>query len=214
MTVKAVLFDFDGTLIDSVDSVWREYQRTASALKLPEKKFEDFARQLGKPWEIALQNIWPGVDTERFTEVYRLEKEQAKAVEGVTETLGRLRGRYRLGILTSRGSRTLYMHLDSTGIGRDFDVILDRDSLRNHKPDPKALYQACEELHIKPDEAVYVGDSIVDAECALKAGIRFVGVLTGGASRREFEKNGVRGGDVLENLKTLPEKLEGMRDGI
>lgn len=206
---KAVLFDFDGTIIDSVESVWKEYQRTAKALNLPERKFKDYARQLGRPWEEALQNIWPRVDVKRFTEVYRLEKEQVKAIEGVSETLRRLKGRYWLGILTSRGSRTLYRHLASTRIDEKiFDVILHRESLRNHKPDPRALYQACGELGVKPEEAVYVGDAIVDAECALAAGIRFIGVLTGGAKEEDFLRAGIPKENIISTLKQLPEKLE------
>jgi pyrophosphatase PpaX len=207
--IKAVLLDFDGTLIDSVDSVWKEYQRTAAVLKLPERGFEDFARQLGKPWEAALLSLWPGVDTKKFTDVYRLEKEQVRAIDGVPEALAAIKRRCKLGVLTSRGSKTLFLHLESTGIGtKIFDLILHKESLRNHKPNPEALYQACEELGVTPSEAVYVGDSVVDAECAQKAGMQFIGVLTGGATRADFEKKGVSSDGVLESISMLPEKLK------
>jgi len=207
--ITAVLFDFDGTLIDSVKSVWKEYRRTARVLNLPKRRFEDFARQLGKPWESALISLWPGIDVKKFTEVYRLEREQVMAIDGVLEALGRLKGRYKLGILTSRGGKTLFKHLESTGIGTQaFDLILHKESLRNHKPNPDALYQACEELGIRPSEAVYVGDARVDVQCARAAGMKFIGVLTGGATRKDFEECGVSGKDILETIKDLPEKLK------
>jgi HAD superfamily hydrolase (TIGR01509 family) len=211
--IKAVIFDFDGTLIDSVDSVWREYQRAAKTLRLPERKFEDFARQLGKPWEIALENLWPGVDKQKFTEIYRLEKEESKVIEGVFETLEQLKGKYKLGILTSRGSKTLFMHLEATGIGKiPFDVILHLGNLRNHKPHPEALLQACGELKIKPSEAVYVGDAIVDAQCAQQAGVHFLGVLTGGASKKDFLENGVKKENILDNIQPLTHLLTDMEE--
>ncbi|MBM3309316.1 MAG: HAD family hydrolase [Candidatus Altiarchaeales archaeon] len=210
--IKAVLFDFDGTLIDSVDSVWREYQRTAGVLNLPERKFEDFARQLGKPWEEALENLWPGVDKKRFTEVYRLEREEAKLIEGVSEALSGLKGKYKLGILTSRGSKTLYQHLDSTGIDfKMFEIILHKESLANHKPHPEALLQACRQLEVNPREAVYIGDSIVDAQCAINAGMKFIGVLTGGASRKDFTEAGLKKEDILKSLKNLPEEVSSLK---
>jgi len=206
--IKAVLFDFDGTLIDSVDSVWKEYQRTARLLHLPERRFEDFARQLGRPWEEALENLWPGVDAVKFTEIYRLEKEKATLIEGVSQTLGRLKSRYILGIITSRGGKTLFQHLDSTGIDKKmFKIILHRESLSNHKPHPDALLQACKQLGITPQEAVYVGDAIVDSQCAHNAGMKFIGVLTGGANRKDFEEAGLKKEDILDTLKNLPKKI-------
>jgi HAD superfamily hydrolase (TIGR01509 family) len=213
MAIRAVLFDYDGTLIDSVDCVWQEYQRTARVLKLPKRRFEDYTRQLGKTWEEALKNIWPGVNTKEFTKVYRLEKEQVTLLEGVMETLGRLKGRYKLGILTSRGRKTLYQHLKSTGIPAGlFGAILYRESLKKHKPDPKALYQACREMKVAPEEIVYVGDAVVDAQCAIAAGIRFIGVLTGGAKKQDFLKAGVPKDCIIKTLKELPEKLNA-KDG-
>lgn len=189
--MKAIIFDFDGTLIDTTGSIWGEYQRVSNLMGLPKITFRQFTNQLGKPWVDVLLTLWPDVDIDEFNRLYRKGTERGIPIKGIRGTLRELNKDYRLALLTSRGEKSLFQHLNAAGFDPSlFELILDRDSTKNHKPDPQALMQACKELKLKPEDVMYVGDSLVDMECALRANIEFVGVLTGGTTREEFEKGG------------------------
>lgn len=204
--IKAIVFDFDGTLIDTIDSIWREYERVARVMKLPRVSYRDFTQQMGKPWVQALRGLWPDIDIEEFNRNYRKDMEKAAPIDGVTETLHRLKKEYVLGIMSSRGGDTLYEYVKYVGMDLSlFDVVLDKESLRNHKPDPRALLQVCDELGLKAGEVLYVGDSVIDAECAHRAGIKFVGVLTGGTEKKDFKEVGVK--CIVDSIKDLPDVI-------
>ena len=191
--IKAVVFDFDGTLIDSTESIWKEYKNVANKMGLKGISYKEFKAQLGKPWDKVLKTLWPNVDVSEFSKIYRQDKEDTKLIAHVPETLDTLSKTYRLALLTSRGGKTLSKIIKSCGITEDrFEVIIHKDTLTSHKPDPKALKHLLNIMKLKPDEVVYVGDSIVDAEFAKASNVLFVGVLTGGATKKEFESLGVK----------------------
>lgn len=207
MMIKAILLDFDGTLVDSIQPIWIKYRQTADALGIPAPEYSEFTAHIGRPWHEVLEGVWPGIDVEEFTKAYRAEDEVVYPIEGVRETLANLRRKYVLGIVTSRGDKSLRKHLGAVGLNQTlFEVVFNREASSKHKPHPGALLQACSKIGIKPDEMVYVGDSIVDAECAESAGVPFIGVLTGGASREDFNRLGVK--HIIESLINLPELLE------
>ena len=82
-----------------------------------------------------------------------------------------------------------------------FNVIITQELTEKHKPNPEPLLLACQKLNIKPEEAVYVGDRIIDFETAKNAGMDFIGILSGGTSKEEFEKAGVK--KIIKSLSDL-----------
>lgn len=211
--IKAIVFDFDGTLADSIDSVWQEYRRVARIMRLKQPKYREFTKHLGRTWEEILKKIWPDVSISEFMKHYRAKEEKALPIKGASETLEKLKKKYTLAIMTSRGRKTLSEHIKTVGLNpRLFRLIAHRESLENHKPDPRALLQVCAKLKLKPSEILYIGDAILDAECAFKAGVPFVGVLTGGASRSEFKKHGIE--FILKSVNDMPLFLEGFSEQV
>lgn len=207
--IKACVFDFDGTIIDSTESIWREYLLVIEKMGLREITYKEFTSQLGRPWDTVLTALWPGIDVNEFSKTYRQEKEETKLIAHVSETLEKLHGRYRLALLTSRGRKTLYRILESAKIDENvFELIADKDALTIHKPDPKALNHLLREMKLGKEEIVYVGDSIIDAFCAENAGVTFTGVLTGGATRKDFEDVGVK--HIIESISELPALLSSL----
>jgi phosphoglycolate phosphatase-like HAD superfamily hydrolase len=86
-----------------------------------------------------------------------------------------------------------------------FDSVITADDTQDHKPHPEPLLLACGRLGIKPEEAVYVGDSLLDYEAAKRAKVKFIAVLSGDVSKEEFKKNGVK--NVIPSVAELPEFL-------
>jgi len=205
--ISAIVFDFDGTLIDSTDSIWGEYQRVIGLMGLEPISFSEFTAQLGKPWDAALRSLWPGVDVLEFSRLYRGGSESLEPFVGVHSVLEELGKRYRLALLTSRGRTNLLKNLGAAKIDpRVFEVVFDRDGTDRHKPDPGVLLTVSERLGVGKDEVLYVGDSLVDAACARGAGIFFVGVLSGGTTRSVFEEAGVE--HVIESVADLPNLID------
>jgi len=211
MMFSAILFDFDGTLVDSNKSIFDEYIKVSKIMGLREISFREFSSHLGRPWNAALEELWPGVDKKKFTGLYRREREATPILEGVYGALVDLSQNYSLGILTSRGKKTLHIILDAVGIndGR-FDFVFSKESLSSHKPDPRALTEAVEKMGLGLKDVIYIGDSVIDAECAHKAGVSFVGVLSGGTLYEDFIKLGVK--QVIDSVAKLPKLVKQIED--
>jgi len=206
--LKAVVFDFDGTLAETCSSIWAEYQRVQDEMGLPKITYRRFGRELGRTWEDALVAFWPQVDVKEFSRRYRQNAERINKIPGAREALSALSGKYELAVMSSRG-QTVHENLKAAGFEETlFKAVYCRLDLQYTKPDPRALTQVLEKLGVKPSEAAYVGDSVIDAECAQKAGIRFIGVLTGGADMEDFKGAGVE--DVIASVAKLPSFLEGL----
>lgn len=201
--LKTLVFDFDGTLVDSVDSIWCEYQRVMEEMDLRRVSHREFTRVIGKTWEDILATLWPEMDPLEFTSRYKVNSECFKLVDGAGEALRELAKDYTLVIMTSRGEETLYKHLRGSGLDEGlFKAVYHKDNLGYNKPDPRALLQITEDLQLKPEETAYVGDSIVDGECALNAGMDFIAVLTGGSYPEDFQTMGAD--SIVDSVADLP----------
>jgi pyrophosphatase PpaX len=202
--LKAVVFDYDGTIADTIPAIFSEYQRVAGLMGLREVSFDEFKKVIGLPWEDVLQTLWPKIKTSEFSSLYRGEMEKPKLFSGVQETLRGLSQKYALGILTSRGRKTLMEQTEEIGLDRVlFKGVFYKDNSKYHKPDGRALTYVFEQMNVVSSEAVYVGDGFVDAICARSAGCRFIGVLSGGLTREDFISEGVS--EVLSDISELPQ---------
>jgi phosphoglycolate phosphatase len=203
---KAVIFDFDGTLVDTIGSIWTEYQRVIKKLSLKPITHRDFTRHVGRAWDDIILTFWPDLDPKEFTKHYRISAEQVKLFPGVDNALEIMSKDHTLAIMTSRG-HTINRHLLTAGLNkRLFARIYNREMLNFNKPDPRALLQVCIELKLKPSNTIYVGDSIIDAQCALGAGVGFVAVLSGGAYQEDFKEIGIS--QIIPSVADLPSILD------
>ena len=204
--VKAVVFDLDGTLIDTVGGIWRLYQEVSLELGLPEKSYEEFCSHLGKTWNKVLVDLWPGIDVEDFKKHYDISREKAERIPGVNKAVKALSGDYLLAVLTSRDTDTTRMHAEATGLDlQAFNKIYGRDNTKHHKPDGRVFREVGEDLGLKYDEFIYVGDSLVDYQATLLVEVPFVGVLTGAAEAKSFEREGV---DYVDSVRDIPDYLD------
>lgn len=183
--VRSIIFDLDGTLIDSAPDIHAAVNRVLVERDLPEidlptlKSFvgngamalmeQSIRYRAGDASPAGLQQA-----LSRFLEVYADEPAGRTVLyAGVREGIRQLAGHgYRLGICTNKPeglTRAILRDLDLAGA---FDVVIGGDTLPTRKPDPTGLLQAIETLGSSPDRAIFVGDSEVDAATAASANVR------------------------------------------
>jgi len=202
--LKAVIFDLDGVLLDNTQLIVEIFQEAArrSGLKVPDKK--SVIDTLGLVWVEMVERLL------RRDKKYRkiihkvwIEKEgNMKTMPGARKVLNNLKTKK--AIVTS-GTRPFVKRILKNLINY-FDLIITQESTEKHKPNPEPLLLACNKLKIKPAEAVYVGDRLIDFETAKNAGMDFIGILSGGTSKEEFKKAGVK--KIIKSLTELSELLD------
>ncbi|NLV99351.1 MAG: HAD-IA family hydrolase [Clostridiaceae bacterium] len=174
--VEAVLFDMDGTLIDSIGLIVAGHEHTWEEFTGSVPPRELILSQIGKP----LQDSYPGMeDPFKMVDVYRSWCEGKTDTHtglylGVVPMLEELRRmNFRLGLVTSRFREGMDDCMRVHGIDHYFEILLSQEDSPGHKPGPEPLQAAAERLSIKDlSRILYVGDSEHDVKSAFAAGCK------------------------------------------
>lgn len=172
--IKAVLFDFDGTLIDTNELIFKSYRKAFKEVLNRDIDDEEILKLYGRPLYGSLMEY--GEPGEMLYKIYREFNETqhdnlAKPFDGVYEGIQKISDKgYKMGIVTSKRMRLVKRGLDLIGISKFFDVIITPDDTQKGKPDPEPILLGCEKLGVLPEETIYVGDSIFDMQAAKAAG--------------------------------------------
>lgn len=211
--IDTVLFDFDGTVINTnniiIDS-WQHTFMTLTGRKAPEEKIK---RTFGEPLKTTMQREFPNVPVDEAVAIYR-DWQQANCegrvflFEGMRELVMRLKEEgYKVGLITSRLTATTHNYLKSFGIDEDFDTVVAFEDAAKPKPDPAPVNLGLERLNSLPEKSIMLGDSMFDILCARNAGV--ASVLVGWAQAvTEEEKQGPDAPDyIIEKAEDLLEIL-------
>lgn len=177
---KGVLFDFDGTIMNTNDIILKSWQHTFRTVEGAERPFEDIAPTLGEPLKLTMANFFPEEDPEDMIDIYRsyqqsIYQEEVHLFPGIPEIIRSLSERgYLLGLVTSRLRDSTMDGLRKFGVAQYFDAVVTASDTKAHKPDPEPCLTCLKLLGIEPEEALYVGDSKFDVMCARNAGVPFV----------------------------------------
>ena len=196
---RAVVFDLDGTLVESAPDLHAAVTRLLEERGLAPPSLAEVRGMIGhgipRLVEQALAAAGaPAEGTEleaavaRFRDIYgRDPARHSHANPGAAAALGRLAAMgLRLGVCTNKAEAISRRILADLGLDRHLAVVVGGDTAGAMKPDPKPLLRALERLGASPAEALYVGDSEIDAETAARAGIRFA-LFTGGYRRQPLD---------------------------
>lgn len=191
--IRAVLFDFDMTLIDSSYGVTFCLNRVAEAFGLRAVTRDEVLRTIGYPMEKAMEMLWNFFQPS-WIEYYRnnlvtFEHERLVPLPGVEESLRRLHERDIAMAVVSNRNRILPAIM-STGLEGFFSHLVGMEDVDTPKPDPQSILIALGRLWELPENAVLVGDSEVDARASKAAGIRFIGLTTSGRLRADLLAEG------------------------
>ncbi len=186
MRRSVVLFDLDGTLIDSGPIIMASMRHASVTVLGREPDEEKVRAAIGGPGLVAQMRELDPERVDELVETYRAHNEPLHATletfVGVLELLPRLRERgHRLGIVTAKRLRTVELALDRFPLLREVtEVVVGAEDTERHKPDPEPLLEALARLGAGPQEAAYVGDSPFDIRAGRAAGMLAIAVGWGG----------------------------------
>jgi pyrophosphatase PpaX len=179
-----VLFDLDGTVIDSGAIILASMRHAAETVVGGSYDDAELMKAVGGP---GLEAQMVALDPNRVEELVRVYREHNEPLHdtleccaGVDEVLATLRDRgHRLGIVTAKRRLTVDLAFKRLPIEHLFETVVGGDETEHHKPRPEPLLLALERLGASPGQAAYVGDSPFDMQAAKAAGLFAIGVSWG-----------------------------------
>jgi phosphoglycolate phosphatase len=203
MKYQAVIFDFDGTLLDTLRDLAESVNTVLNRSGFPEHSLEAYRHFVGEGIEELARRVLPeghrdeATITRTLTDVREEYRQRwpnhTRPYEGIPELLDALTARrVKMAIVTNKpddSTRTMAARLLPKW---KFDVIVGATTDLPRKPDPKGALEAARRLRLPPGAFVYVGDSDIDMKTANAAGMYAVGVLWGFRSADELIRNGAK----------------------
>ncbi len=191
-TPHGVIFDLDGTLVDSLAMTFDAFNHAITAFGRPAQEPEEIMRHFGKGEGEILALILGREHAGRAYELARdytdrhLAQGNVPLFAGIAETLAMLRkAGVPLAIFTGRSSDTTTLILQHHGLMEHWVTVVCHDHVGQAKPSPEGLLLCCERMGLAPTEVVMIGDSAMDLAAARRAGARSVGVHWDRIAREE-----------------------------
>ncbi|NLL20627.1 MAG: HAD-IA family hydrolase [Firmicutes bacterium] len=221
---QGIIFDLDGTLIDSVGHYYDIFCVGCREAGLPLPQREEVLDYMGKGfgyWEI-WEKLLPAGNSETqkeeqrkifadtLKEIWRSGYDQKISFfPGVAGLLSRLQeSRVKMGVVTSSSYANKIKFFKEKGLNPDqfFSSIIAREHTKKHKPDPEPLLLCLQQLQIAAEKCLYVGDSPCDIIAGKSAGMVTVGVLTGAGTRSSLSRAGAD--HILDCIDELPDVFD------
>jgi HAD superfamily hydrolase (TIGR01509 family) len=197
-TITAVLFDWDGTLIDSRAALLAAWHESTEAVI--GRRFPATAAEERNVFTLPGSEIWPRLAAtatqlddlvERFQQAYERSGELVRAVPGIAAALEELRDAHvAIAVVTSKARRRYALDARRTALEDLIDVAVCAEDAAATKPDPRPVVVALESLGAPAANALMVGDTVVDVAAGLGAGTAVAGVLWGACTDNELRDAG------------------------
>jgi phosphoglycolate phosphatase len=206
-SLRAVLFDFDGTLGDSYPAITASVNHVRARHALPPLSEPDVRRHVGRGPHYLLGHTVPAGAIKANITAYRAHhpsvlREGTRLLPGAADVLRALHERgLRLGICSNKPVTFTRELIDYLGVQAFLDVVLGPEDVPRPKPAPDMLRAALARLDVPAHEALYVGDMVVDIQTARGAGIAVWVVPTGSDEVKTLER--ARPDRLLRDLEEL-----------
>jgi phosphoglycolate phosphatase len=213
-TPLAVVFDFDLTLADSSPGFEASHSHAAERLGLTPPTLDAIRRSIGTPPHLAVPMLYGAAvqgRVDEYLEVYQARADEVMGpltviLPGTRETLQRLgEAGIPFAIVSQKLRYRVEEVLQREGLLDAFACVLGGEDVPAFKPDPSGILVAVERLGMTHEDALYVGDTTIDAEAAANAHLRFVAVLTGPTTREDFEP--FETAAILDSIADFPQVI-------
>ncbi len=199
---KVLIFDMDGTVIDSSSVICGAINHVRSKLNLAPLKKDDILEAVNG-MHIHSPSYFYEVDEfgkehiDWFQDYYSLNHDkEVEVYEGIVELIIELKNRYKVTLATNAYRISTMQILSHLGIENLFDMIVCADDVKNSKPAPDMVLKILNEFKIEPTKALMIGDSLKDKEAASRAGVDTILVDWGFSNLEDAIKE-------IEELKKL-----------
>ncbi len=205
--IKAIIFDLDGTLIDSVDDLANSVNYTLGRLDLPLHTTEEIKSFVGDGIQKLIKRSLGQTHMEKFDDAFAIFMkhygthctDNTVLYPEVAETISFLAEKYSLAVLTNKSATFSHKILTALKIDSYFKEVLGGDSLPTKKPDPAGILYLADKWGLAPDQLVMVGDHATDIEVGQRAGCKTV-FIEGGIG----ETRGLKPDFVIKSMDELP----------
>jgi phosphoglycolate phosphatase len=211
MKIKLIIFDLDGTLVNSSVDITNALNYAVEPYGLEKLTVERTISLVGEGVTRLIEKLlgekWAdlrGVVLERFLGYYSQHlTDFTVPYPGVRETLKTL-GNYRMVVISNKRADLSMRLLVNLGLAGFFEIIWGSDSVSEKKPSPVPVFEMLKRVSCRPDEAVMVGDSDYDIEAGKAAGVRTVAVSYGFREVKLLQDADI----IINSIRDLPSKLD------
>jgi phosphoglycolate phosphatase len=205
--LEAVIFDFDGTLVDSYQAITASVNHVRAAHNLPPLSEPEVRRCVGRGPAYLLQHTVPDTNLDQDMALYRAHhpsvlRSGTRLLPNVAETLNTLqKAGLRMAVCSNKPGDFTRQLLVYLGLAPLIEVVIGPEDAARIKPAPDMLLAALRQLHITPAEALYVGDMVVDIQTARAAGVKVWVIPTGSDDRTTLQS--AAPDRILEDFREL-----------
>ena len=218
---RGILFDLDGTLVDSLELILSSYRHSLLTNLGREASDEDWLRTLGRPLRVQMQEFATSPSQlEALIETYLVHNQAnhdrlVRSFPGMRDAVSTLRERgYRLGVVTSKLRDNALRELRTCNMDGLFDSIVTASDVERPKPDPQPVEMGLAGLELPAGEVLFVGDSVYDLRSGRAAGVDTAAALWGPFTREQLAPDRPNYWlEGIEELLSLLGQLRGREDG-
>ncbi|TFB24349.1 pyrophosphatase PpaX [Filobacillus milosensis] len=181
MSVRTILFDLDGTLIDTNELIVESFKHTFREHLNEDYSTEDILQFMGPPLRDSFEKVNPD-EVDEMVQTYRKHNLAnhdlfVTSYDGVFETIQQLHEKgYKMAIVTTKIRETALKGLALTHLDQFFDVVIGLDDVNHAKPDPEPVLKGMKALGGKPESTIMIGDNSHDIHSGKNAGTKTAGV--------------------------------------
>ncbi|WP_459503320.1 HAD family hydrolase [Bacillus sp. C1] len=189
--MKGIIFDIDGTILDTEKAVLYSLQKTLQEEGM-QYSLEELRFALGIPGIITLQKLGVkniGDAHQKWIQNMIGFQNEVVVFEGIEEVISEVAtSRFQTGIVTSKTRQEFIDSFEPFGLRVHIEHSICVEDTSKHKPHPEPLLECLKRLNIHAEEAIYIGDSVYDLQCAKQAGTKFGLALWGAKTTTGFEE--------------------------